>query len=138
MGYMSQMKAVYIGNLQIECMHKDSGAKIVTNAPKEVGGLGQSFSPTDLVALALGTCMLTVLAMAANKLGIDLKGTTLEVEKEMGSTPRKIVKIVVRIRCPHAVNKQIQEKLEKAALECPVYYSLHPDVRKEIDFIWGI
>lgn len=135
---MTKMTAAFTGELQTECIH-ETGARLTTYAPKEVGGLGQGFSPTDLVVVALGTCMLSLLSIQAKKLGLEVKGTTLEMEKEMASQPsRRIGKIIIRLRCPHTFSQPIREKLQKAVLECPVHHSLHPDVKKEIEFIWGL
>ena len=136
---MTKMKAVYVSDFQVECVHGENGAKLVTHAPKDAGGSGHGFSPTDLLVVALGTCMLTLLGMTAQKLGVEVKGSTLEMEKVMASSPsRRLGKAIIRVRCPHSFSQQIREKLEKAMLECPVYHSLHPDVKKEIEFIWGL
>ncbi len=133
------MKVVYQGDLQTECTHLQSGAKLTTQAPKDNQGKGDAFSPTDLFAVSLGSCMLTIMGIAARKLGVDLKGTSAEVEKEMASAPhRRIGRLIVRIRSSLNPDAQIREKLEKAALECPVHHSLHPDIKLEIDFVWGL
>lgn len=135
---MVKMKVIYRGNLRAECAH-ESGAKIETDAPKDNQGKGEAFSPTDLFAASLATCMLTVMAIAARKVGVDLEGTTLDVEKEMVIAPmRRIGKLIVRFRCPTLPNAQIREKLEKAAIDCPVHHSMHPDIKLEIDFVWGL
>lgn len=136
---MEKIKAVYTGDFQVECVHGENGAKLITYAPKEVGGNGKGFSPTDLLITALGSCMLTLLGMTAQKLGVEVKGSTVEMEKEMTSIPtRRLGKAVLRIRCPHSFSQQIREKLEKAVIECPVHRSLHPEIKIEIDFIWGM
>lgn len=136
---MTKMKIRYLGDLRTECTHLDSGARMETDAPKDIGGKGTAFSPTDLLAVSLASCMITIMGLAAKKSGVDLAGTTAEVEKEMISVPsRKIGKLIVRIRCPHLPSPQIREKLEQAALQCPVHASLHPDVKQEIDFVWGL
>src|SRR5579872_4425493 len=120
---MTRMKAVYLGDLHTECEH-ESGDKIVTDAPKDNGGKGNRFSPTDLFAASLGTCMLTVMGIAARKAGVDLKGMTAEIVKEMASVPhRRVGKLIVRFRSSLSLDKMIREKLEKAALECPVHHS---------------
>jgi putative redox protein len=136
---MTKMKIQYLGDLRTECTHLESGAKITTDAPKDNEGKGMSFSPTDLFAASLATCMVTIMGIAAKKTGIDMNGTTAEIEKEMVFAPmRRIGKIIVRIRCPHLPSPQIREKLEQAAMHCPVHASLHPDVKQEIDFVWGL
>lgn len=135
---MTQMKILYLGDLHTESTH-ESGAKIETDAPKDNMGKGEAFSPTDLFALSLGTCMVTLMGIASKKLGIELKGMTAEVEKEMSvAGPRRIGKVIVRIRSSHLPNPQAREKLEQAALECPVKHSLHPDIKVEVDFVWGL
>lgn len=135
---MTKMKVLYLGDLHTECSH-ESGAKVETDAPKDNGGKGEAFCPTDLFALSLGSCMVTLMGIASKKLGIELKGMTAEVEKEMSvAGPRRIGKVIVRIRSSHLPNPQAREKLEKAALECPVKHSLHPDIKVEVDFVWGL
>lgn len=135
---MTKMKVFYLGDLHTECKH-ESGAKIETDAPKDNMGRGEAFSPTDLLAVSLGSCMLTVMGIAGRKLGIEMKGTSAEVEKEMTSVPhRRLGKIIVRIRSPLSLSSPLREKLEKSALDCAVHHSLHPDIKVEIDFIWGL
>ncbi|MBS0626489.1 MAG: OsmC family protein [Verrucomicrobia bacterium] len=136
---MVKIRVRYLGKYRTQCLHEESGSTIETDAPKDIGGEGALFSPTDLLATGLGSCMLTSMGLAAQKLGIELKDATADVEKIMSAAPpRKISKLIVRIRCPHLVDALVREKLEKAALQCPVHASLHPDVKQEIDFIWGI
>ena len=132
------MKVFYLGDLHTECTH-ESGAKIATDAPKDNMGKGEAFSPTDLFAASLATCMVTLMGIMARKLQVELKGLTAEVEKEMTTTgPRRLGKVIVRIRSELSPNSQVREKLEKAALDCPVGLSLHPDVIVEVDFVWGL
>lgn len=135
---MVKGKIVYKGDLRAECVH-EGGARIETDAPKDIGGRGEFFSPTDFVPTGLASCMLISMAMAARKVGLELKGATAETEKEMTSAPqRRIGKITVRIRSELSPSSQIREKLEQAAFHCPVHHSLHPDVRVEIEFVWGL
>jgi putative redox protein len=135
---MTKINILYLGNLHTECIN-ESGIKLHTDAPKESGGKGVEFSPTDLVATGLGSCMITLMGMAAQKLGIELKGLKVEVEKEMSSTaPRRIIRIKIRMRSSFSPNSLQREKLEKAALDCPVHHSLHPEIKLEIDFVWGL
>ncbi len=135
---MAKVKILYEGDLHTECTH-ESGATIETDAPKDNLGKGKAFSPTDLLAAGLGSCIVTVMAIQAHKLGIELKGMSAEVEKEMGSFPeRRVAKLIVRIRSSQLPNPAAREKLEKAAIECPVHLSLHPDIKVEIDFVWGL
>lgn len=137
---MTKIKISYRGDFKTECLHEDSGAKIPTTAPKDIDVHGgTAFSPTDLLAASLGSCMLTLMGMSAKKLGIDLQGTTAEIQKEMVSAPqRRIGRLIVRIRSSLSPTEPVRLKLEKAALDCPVFLSLHPDIKKEIDFVWGL
>lgn len=135
---MGKMRVLYLGDLHTECTH-ETGAKIETDAPKDNMGKGETFSPTDLFAASLATCMLTLMGIASKKLAIELKGMSAEVEKEMSNVgPRRIGKLIVRIRSSHLPNPQAREKLEQAALECPVKHSLHPSIKVEVDFVWGL
>lgn len=135
---MTKMKVEYKGDLHTECTH-ESGAKITTDAPKDNMGKGEAFSPTDLFAISLASCMVTLMGISAHKLGLDLKGMTAEVEKEMVAHPvRRVGKVIVRFRSSLSPNQQVREKLERAALECPVHQSIHPDIKLECDFVWGL
>ena len=110
---MTKMKVVYVGDLHTECTH-ESGAKIETDAPKDNMGKGQAFSPTDLFAASLATCMLTLMGIASRKLGVELKGATAEVEKEMVTEPkRRLGKIIVRIRSSLVPDAQIRKNWSK-------------------------
>jgi len=137
---MTKIKISYKGHLKTECIHLESGAKILTAPPRDIETQGGTdFSPTDLLAASLGSCMITLMAMAARKIAFDLKECVAEVEKEMVSVPhRRVGRFIVRIRSSQSPQEQIRVKLEKAALDCPVFLSLHPDIKKEIDFIWGL
>lgn len=135
---MVRIEAKYEGDLHCHAVHTPSGMALTTDAPKDNQGRGESFSPTDLVATALGTCMLTVMGIAARTLNVDLNGATVGVEKEMSSTaPRRIAKLMVKIHVPHKVGEENRLKLEKAAHTCPVHQSLHPDIEKSVEFTWG-
>ena len=133
------MKVQYLGDLRTECTHLESGTKILTDAPKDNEGKGEAFSPTDLLAVSVASCMITIMGIAAKKTGFDLSETTAEVEKEMTVSPkRRVGKLIIRIRSPHLPSPQIREKLEQAALQCPVHASLHPAIKQEVDFVWGL
>jgi len=135
---MVSIQLEYEGDLHCKAVHGPSGTVLSTDAPKDNQGRGESFSPTDLVATALGSCILTILGIQARTLEIDLSGATATVEKEMTSTPpRMIQRLSVKIRVPRAVSPENRQKLERAAHTCPVHKSLHPDVEKPIDFTWG-
>ena len=127
----------YQGDLHCKAVHGPSETALSTDAPKDNQGRGESFSPTDLVATALGTCMLTIMGIMARTLDLDIAGTTASVEKEMTATaPRRIARLAVKIRVPQPISPENRQKLERAAHTCPVHKSLHPDVQTPIDFVW--
>ena len=135
---MVAIQIEYQGDLHCKAVHGPSGTELNTDAPKDNQGRGESFSPTDLVATALGTCMLTVMGIMARTLNIDIAGTTATVEKEMtASAPRRIASLAVKIHVPHALSPENKQKLERAAHTCAVRKSLHPDVQTPIEFIWS-
>jgi len=127
----------YQGDLHCRAEHGPSRAELSTDAPVDNQGRGESFSPTDLVATALGTCMLTTMGILARTLGIDMSGATATVEKEMTGAPRRIQSLTVRIAMPGAVGAEDREKLMRAAHTCPVARSLHPEVQVPVEFSWG-
>ena len=128
----------YQGDLRCEAVHQPSGTHLNTDAPKDNFGKGESFSPTDLVATALGTCMMTLMGITARSLKVDLKGTRVMVQKEMVVAPmRRIGKLAVKIAIPAKLTDEQKQKLEQAALTCPVHKSLHPDVRTPVEFLWA-
>jgi uncharacterized OsmC-like protein len=123
----------YKGDLRCEIVHEPSGTKIITDAPKDNHGKGESFSPTDLCATSLGSCIATTMGIYAARHDIDLKGLRVTVEKHMSSdTPRRIVKLATEIWMPVPKN----EALERITSTCPVHYSLHPDIEKPVVFHW--
>ena len=127
-------KVVYKGSLRTEAVHLGSNQKIVTDAPIDNHGKGAAFSPTDLVATALASCMITIMAIAAEKNGINISETSASVKKVMGINPRTISDIVIEIKMSKDLALKDRKRLEKAALACPVHKSLHPDMNKEITF----
>ncbi len=129
-------KVVYLGNLRTECTHLKSGNSFITDAPTDNNGKGEAFSPTDTVATGLATCMITVMGIKANALGVDMLGTTATVNKIMASDPRRISKIEVMLHLPFEADDKTRTILEHTAKTCPVLYSLHPDIIKEISFNW--
>ena len=136
---MTKLKTTYLGNLRTKCVHESSGAVVETDAPKDNQGKGESFSATDLFSVSLGACILTSMGIAAEKAGIDLKGATVDVEKEMTSVPtRRIHRLIVRFRANVAPNPEERKKLEHVALNCPVRVNLNPEIKLEIDFVWGL
>ncbi len=127
-------KVIYTGNLRTEAEHLKSGAKIITDAPTDNHGKGEAFSPTDSVATALASCMLTVMGIKAEDLKVSLKGTTAEVTKTMAANPRRISKVEITITFPETYSEKLQKILEHTARTCPVLESLHPDMEKVITF----
>jgi len=130
---------LYEGNLRTIATHLKSGSVIETDAPTDNKGKGERFSPTDLVATALASCMTTIMGIAANTHAINIDGTLCEVQKIMTENPRKIGEIKVKITMPVAISYTEKEKkiLEHAALTCPVHLSLHPDCKKSVEFVWN-
>ena len=130
---------VYEGDLHCRAQHRPSGATFGTDAPVDNGGKGESFSPTDLVATALGTCLMTIMGLVAKRQNIDLAGTRVHVVKEMVAQPaRRIGSLKVEIRIPNGarIGPEDRKRLENGALTCPVHQSLHPDVAQPIEFIY--
>jgi putative redox protein len=135
---MVEIQIAYEGKLRCTATHGPSGNTLFTDAPKDNMGEGKSFSPTDLVATALGTCMLTIMGIYSQRIGLDLTGTTVKVTKEMVTAPvRRIGKLSVEFTVPVPTTEEQQIKLREAALQCPVHKSLHPDVEKPVTFKWA-
>lgn len=130
---------VYEGNLRTVCTHVRSGTVIETDAPPDNQGLGERFSPTDLVATALGSCMLTIMGIKARDMQVDLSGVKIEVEKIMKSDPRRIGGINLTFHIPETFELNAKQKtiLENAARTCPVMYSIHPDIAVNVVFAWN-
>ncbi len=127
---------VYEGNLRVKNTHLKSEDTFLTDAPTDNNGKGEAFSPTDVVATALASCMLTIIGILAEREHIDLVGTEANVTKTMASNPRRISKIEVQFTFPTNYDDSTKKKLENAALTCPVHHSLHPDIDKDIQFIY--
>jgi len=129
-------KVTYLGGLRTKAQHLASQETIITDAPKDNQGKGEAFSPTDLVATALASCMITIMGIKARDLGIDLSGTQAEITKIMGTEPRRISSLQIQLTFNSSFDSKTQTLLERAALTCPVAHSLHPDIRQEVIFIW--
>ncbi|MCK6439836.1 MAG: OsmC family protein [Planctomycetes bacterium] len=131
-----EITGTYQGQLTCKAVHGPSGNALTTTAPKDNGGTGEYFSPTDLLATALGTCMMSIMGIWAKARDVNLDGTTFRVEKHMtAKPPRKVEKLVVEFTIPGArVSPDKRESLEHAAHTCPVHLSLHPDVKVETAF----
>jgi putative redox protein len=135
-----QIDIEYTGNLHCRATHGPSGQQFSTDAPTDNGGKGATFSPTDLVATALGACLTTVMALVAQRTGLDLDGTQVHVAKEMTADPvRRIGALTATVTFPPGLRLSADDRLrlERAATICPVRQSLHPDVRVEIRFEYG-
>lgn len=131
-------KIIYHGDLRTQMLHLQSNTLVETDAPKDNQGKGERFSPTDLVASALGSCMLTIMGISSQTHDINMEGTEMEVTKIMTDHPRKIGEIQIKILIKGQESYTNKEKsiLEKSALTCPVYLSLSEEMNKTIDFIW--
>ena len=130
---MHQIEIAYKSNLRTQCNHLQSGHEISTDAPVENHGNGEAFSPTDLVVTALGSCLLTIMGIAAKTHGINIDQSIARVTKIMSKNPRRIGKIIVDIDIPYELSTKEKRLLNQAAKACPVHYSLHPDIEKEIN-----
>jgi putative redox protein len=129
---------IYKSGLRTSCTHLQSGTEIETDAPTDNKGKGERFSPTDLMATALGSCMITTMGIKAESLGIELDGTRVDVTKIMVSDPRRIGKLVAHVFFPGGLNLDEKTKLilERSARTCPVERSLHPDMELDMAFNW--
>lgn len=136
---MVKSTGIYHGELNCELTHGPSGQVISTDAPVDNQGRGQAFSPTDLTAASLGSCVVTTMAIAArSRLGFDIPGVKWEVTKEMSTdAPRRIVRIRTEVWLPISREKDPDAVLERVALGCPVHRSLHSDIDKPIVFHWA-
>lgn len=126
----------YDGNLRVTLRHGPSGAEITTAAPVDNHGDGSSFSPTDLAAASLGACMVTVMAIAAEREGIPFEGVSFSLEKTMRADPRRIDAVPVTLRMPVGLTPEQRTRLERIALACPVHHSLHPEIGKDVQFVY--
>jgi len=133
---MATIKTTYIGDLRTEATHMQSGTKILTDAPTDNQGKGEAFSPTDLLAESLAGCILTTMAIAARTHGIQMDGTSAEVTKVMAANPRRVAEVVINLKFPQEYSDKEKKILELAAHGCPVTVSLHPDLKKTVDFGW--
>ncbi len=129
---------IYTGDLRTEATHVRSGNKLITDAPVDNQGKGEFFSPTDLVAVAFGSCMTTIMGMAARTHGFDIDGATLEITKIMTTEgPRRISEIIVDLRFPRDYPDKVKTILEHITRTCPVALSLHPDLKQTVRLHYG-
>ena len=131
---------VYSGNLRTVGTHLQSGTQIETDAPVDNQGQGERFSPSDLVATALGSCMMTIMGIKARDLNINLEDTRIEITKKMSADPRRISGIDLTFSFPDSLHLSDKEKtiLERAAHTCPVIYSIHPDIKVQVVMVWNL
>lgn len=129
---------LYNGELRTTATHPRSGSQIETDAPVDNNGKGERFSPTDMVASALGSCMLTIMGIKARDKGWNIEGTEVSIDKIMGTDPRRItgVKVVISVPATAGLDETARKILENAALTCPVAKSLHPDIQQDVTFNW--
>jgi uncharacterized OsmC-like protein len=126
---------IYVGELRTEATHVYSGNKLITDAPLDNQGKAESFSPTDLLATSLGSCMLTIMGISAREHGFNIDGTKVKIWKMMESNPRRVGEIKIELSFPKNNYSEKEKKfIEKAAFTCPVNLSLHPDLKKTIIF----
>ncbi len=132
---MATISIEYIGELSNICRHNQSGTKITTDAPVDNHGKGSSFSPTDLLCNSLATCMMTIIGVASETFNFEVTGTKIDVTKIMTTNPRKVGEIIIEFYFPKIKYTAKEKKIiEKSAMSCPVYLSLHPDVIKTVHF----
>ena len=131
---MSKIRIKYIGDLRTESLHLDSNDKIITDAPKDNEGLGRKFSPTDLVASALGSCLLTIMGIVASRHNINMEGSYIEVQKIMSKNPRQISDLIVDVSLKEEISKEYKKILKRASTHCPVHNSLSEKINININF----
>lgn len=131
---MTTSTVIYQGNLRTEATHQQSGNQILTDAPKDNHGKGEAFSPTDLVATALASCMMTIMGIKAADMALDLRGMKADVTKVMSENPRRIAEIIVTINVPLALSDKEKQVLQAAAHTCPVAQSLHTETKQTLQF----
>lgn len=129
-------KVTYLGELRTSSVHLQSGTEILSDAPTDNHGKGEAFSPTDLLANALGSCMVSIMAIKSKDLNLDLIGSTVEVTKIMQPEPRKIAKIEIVMNMSVAADQKSKTILERAAMTCPVLLSLNSDIEKIVTINW--
>jgi putative redox protein len=131
-----EIRGDYAGHLKMSLAHGPSGTALHTAAPQDNGGDGSSFSPTDLLAASLGSCMVTTMAIVARREGIPFEGASFRLEKHMAADPRRVARLPVRVRMPASLSAEHRARLERIALGCPVFESLSPEIAKEVEFVY--
>jgi putative redox protein len=125
--------AVYVGDQRVELRHGPSGEQIFTDLPADNGGKGRTFSPTDLFAASLASCILTIMAKVAERDGVELKGASIEIEKRMQDSPRRVAAFTGVITLPAGLSESERMKLAECVKACPVHKSLHPDIKVDLE-----
>ena len=133
---MTTSTVKYQGQLRTLALHLQSNSEVITDAPIDNQGKGEAFSPTDLVATALASCMMTIMGIKADDLAVDITGTSATIKKHMSVTPRRISEIEVVITLNQNFDSRTKKLLEAAALTCPVAQSLHSETKQTIEFIY--
>jgi uncharacterized OsmC-like protein len=130
-------KVTYLGDLRTSSIHVQSGSEIISDAPLDNNGKGEAFSPTDTVANALASCMMTIMGIKARDLEVDFVGSTAEVTKIMNAEPRRIGAIEIVFQMKNNADEKSKTILERAAMTCPVFLSLSSEIEKKITFNWN-
>lgn len=134
---MPTSSILYTGQLRTTATHELSGNTLITDAPPDNNGRGEAFSPTDLLATSLGSCMLTIMGIVADRHNIDMIGTRVTIQKVMASAPRRVSEVLVSFELPPGnYSEKDRQLLENAARTCPVAMSLHPDIQQQVSFHW--
>lgn len=129
-------KVTYLGDLRTASIHLQSGTEILSDAPVDNNGKGEAFSPTDTVANALASCMMTIMGIKARDMNVDLKDSTASVTKIMNAEPRRIGAIEITFEMVGTTDQKNKTILERAAMTCPVFLSLNDEIEKRITFNW--
>jgi putative redox protein len=128
----------YLGDLQVRAVHSGSGAEIITDAPIDNQGQGRSFSPTDLAAASMATCMITIIGIQAKSIPLDVTGLKVEIEKHMTKTaPRRIEQLDIKMMMPAGIPEELRARLIRAAEACPVKQSLRDDTLINLQWFWA-
>lgn len=132
---METIRTIYEGNLRTSALHLQSGIKIITDAPTDNQGKGEAFSPTDLLAASLGSCMITIMGIHAKKNNFSIEGVSVKITKIMAQNPRRVGEIVIEFKMPeNGFTEEQKKSLENVALNCPVAKSIHPDLKQKVIF----
>lgn len=134
---MTTSTVEYQGNLRTQALHLQSNNQIITDAPTDNHGKGEAFSPTDLLATSLASCMLTIIGIKAESMEIDVVGTKAEVTKTMVAEPSRVSEVKVNIQFAKDFDERTRKVLEAAALTCPVAKSIHPDIKQDVSFSYS-